>query len=103
MTSDFNNTNNTGTASTATPATASSYTMSMLGVFVQLILGASLLPGRYLPLSARTPKNLIIDTDLFSDVEYLSQLLFIPISTSQILTGLSATQGHCSWQQPPHT
>lgn len=42
--------------------------MQLLGILAQLILGTSLLPGRYLPLSVRS-KNLIIDTDLFSDVE----------------------------------
>lgn len=42
--------------------------MQLLSIITQLILSSSLLPGRYLPLSVRT-KNLIIDTDLFSDVE----------------------------------
>jgi len=47
--------------------------MRLLAILSQLIVGTSLLPGRYLPLSVRG-KNLIIDTDLFSDVEYASCL-----------------------------
>ena len=43
--------------------------MQLLGLLAQLILGTDLLSGGYLPLSTRR-KNLIIDTDLFSDVEY---------------------------------
>jgi hypothetical protein len=42
--------------------------MHLLRTLSQLILGTRLLPARYLPLSNRS-KNLIIDTDLFSDVE----------------------------------
>lgn len=42
--------------------------MHLLRTLSQLILGTRLLPARYLPLSIRS-KNLIIDTDLFSDVE----------------------------------
>ncbi|KAB5536246.1 inosine/uridine-preferring nucleoside hydrolase [Coniochaeta sp. 2T2.1] len=63
--------------------------MSFLGVIVQLILGASILPGRYLPLSARTPKNLIIDTDLFSDVDDAGALLLAATSPHVNLLGVN--------------
>lgn len=60
--------------------------MHLLGYLSQLILGTSLLPGRYLPLSARG-KNLIVDTDLFSDVEYAT--LFKPRGNTHAFPALT--------------
>ncbi|OIW26711.1 inosine/uridine-preferring nucleoside hydrolase [Coniochaeta ligniaria NRRL 30616] len=62
--------------------------MQLFGIFAQLILGTGLLPGRYLPLSVRT-KNLIIDTDLFSDVDDAGALLLAATSPSVNLLGVN--------------